>query len=432
MKNRKLIIISNDALVKEDMDYLITKPMIKEMVKKGSWIQTLKTVYPTITYCCHTSMITGCYPAKTHLYNNEVDDIDGTDWVWDRKYNKMKTLLDAAKEKGLTTANVFWPVLGNDKNIDYNIPEYWSQTKDEPLTKALKDMGTSDKVIKEIVEPNLHYIEGHQRQHPYADEFVFSCARDMILKYNPDVLVVHPAGIDGLRHQKGIFNEYVTEQIDITYYWLCKIVQAVKEIGEYENTDFIFTSDHGQMDIKRWCHPNNLLSDAGFIEIDENKNIVDYKAYVKAVGGSAQVFFKDRDDKETIDKVYRLFNEKAKTMMYGFERCFTAEEAYEETGLKGDFDLVLESDGYTAFGTSSFGDYFTGPDLSDYRMGLGTHGYLPDKGPQPSMLMFGPDFNEGVVIERRSTLDMTATLAKIFDFDMPDVDGKVIEEVIKK
>lgn len=118
--------------------------------------------------------------------------------------------------------------------------------------------------------------------------------------------------------------------------------------------------------------------------------------------------------------------------MYGFERCFTAEEAYEETGLKGDFDLVLESDGYTAFGTSSFGDYFTGPDLSDYRMGLGTHGYLPDKGPQPSMLMFGPDFNEGVVIERRSTLDMTATLAKIFDFDMPDVDGKVIEEVIKK
>ncbi|MBO7186990.1 MAG: alkaline phosphatase family protein [Clostridia bacterium] len=444
MKNRKLIIVSNDALVKEDMDYLLTKPLIKQMAKKGTWVKTLKTVYPSITYCCHTSMITGCYPNKTHLYNNEVDEWGNSNWVWERSYNKMKTLLDAFKEKGLTTANVFWPVTGKDNSIDYNIPEYWSQTADEPLTVALKRMGTSDKVIKDIVEPNLHYIDGHQRQHPYCDEFVFSCACDMIKKYQPDLLVLHPGGIDGLRHQKGVFNEYVTEQVDITYYWLNKIVQAVKEIGEFENTDFIFTSDHGQMDIKRWAHPNVLSTEAGLITLNEeniknangkfidgNEAVSSYRAYIKAVGASAQVFIKDKDDKEAYDLVHKLFSEKAKTKMYGFERVYTTEEALKETHLSGDFDFVLESDGYSAFGWEPFGPYYTGADISDYRTGVGTHGYLPDKGPQPSMLMFGPDFNEGVTIERRDTIDMVATLVKLFNLNMPDIDGKVIFEAIK-
>ena len=47
------------------------------------------------------------------------------------------------------------------------------------------------------------------------------------------------------------------------------------------------------------------------------------------------------------------------------------------------------------------------------------------------MLMFGPDFSEGVTIERRDTIDMVATLTKVFDLDMPDIDGKAIEEAIK-
>jgi predicted AlkP superfamily pyrophosphatase or phosphodiesterase len=432
MKNRKLVIISNDALVYEDMQYLLTKPLFQELVKKGTWVKTLKTIYPSVTYPCHTSMITGCFPNKTHLYNNEREEWGNSKWVWERKYNRVKTLIDAAKEKGMTTANVFWPVLGNDPNIDFNIPEYWSQTPDEPLTDALKSMGTSDKVIEEIVKPNLYYIEGHQRQHPYADEFVFACARDIILKYKPDVLVVHPAGIDGLRHSKGLFNDYVTEQIDYTYYWVEKIIRAIKEIGEWDNTDFILTSDHGQVDIKRWGHPNKLLAEAGLMTVDENNNITDYKAYVKTLGGSAQVYLKDKNDKESYDLTYKTFKDAMESGLYGIEKVYTAEECDKEEHLNGDFDFVLEFDSYTANGWEPFGPYFTSYDLSDYRTGRATHGFLPDKGPQPSMLMIGPDFNEGVVIERRHTLDMAATIAKIFDFDMPDIDGTPIEESIKK
>ena len=432
MANRKLVIISNDALVYEDMEYLLTKPLIKELVAKGTWVKTLKTIYPSVTYPCHTSMITGCYPNKTHLYNNESEIWGNSTWVWERKWNKMKTLLDAAKEKGMTTANVFWPVLGNDPNIDFNIPEYWSQTPEQPLVDALKEMGTSEKVIEEIVKPNLYYIEGHQRQHPYADEFVFACARDIILKYRPDVLVVHPAGIDGKRHSTGLFNDFVTEQIDYTYYWIEKIVRALKETGDWENTDFILTSDHGQVEIKRWGHPNILLAKAGLMTLDKDNNVTDYKAYVKSVGGSAHVYMTDKTDKQAYDLAYKTLMDACESGLYGIERVYTAEECDKEEHLNGDFDFVLEFDSYTANGWEPFGPYYTTYDLTDYRMGRATHGFHPDKGPQPSMVMIGPDFNEGIVIERRNTIDMAATIAKIFDFDMPEIDGKPIEESIKK
>ena len=429
---RKLIIISNDALVREDIEYLRTKPCIRELIEKGCFVESLKTVYPSITYCCHASMITGAYPNKTGVHNNELDGVNDSNWTWERKHIKVKTLLDAFKEKGLKTANVFWPVLGNDENIDYNIPEYWSQNENDPLCSALKRMGTSDEVIEEIVKPNLYYIEGHQRQHPYADEFVFSCARDMLLKYKPDLLVVHPAGIDGIRHARGIFNDYVTEQLDYTYYWIEKIVRAVKENGDFENTDIILTSDHGQMDIKRWCHPNILLRDMGLLEVDESgKRAINVKAYVKSVGGSAQIFITDKTDEALKEKIYRAFSEYAKTGMYGFERVYTKEEAEREEHLSGDFDFVLESDGYTAFGGRFAGAYYTTYDTSDYRTGKGAHGYHPDKGPQPCMIMYGPDFKPGVKIARRNTIDMVATLAKIFNLDMPDVDGEVIEEAMR-
>ncbi|MBE6556883.1 MAG: alkaline phosphatase family protein [Ruminococcaceae bacterium] len=430
MKKRKLIIVSNDALVREDMDYLKTKPAMRRLIEQGSMVETLKTAYPSITYCCHASMITGAYPERTHLYNNEVDEFGNKDWNWERSAIRTKTLLDAAKEAGCTTANVFWPVLGNDPSIDYNIPEYWSQSEDDPLCDALARMGTSEQVIEEIVKPNLYYIEGHQRKHPYCDEFIFACARDMLLKYQPDVLVLHPAGIDGLRHSYGVFNEYVTEQLDYTYYWLEKLVRAVEEIGELDNTDFIFTSDHGQMDMKRYAQPNLLLIREGLMELDENGKPTSYRAYVKGVGASAQVFLTDPDDKELYDRVYRLFSEAAASQLYGFERCYTKQEAQREEHLSGDFSFVLESDSFTSFSSNISDSYFTSYDLSDYRLGRATHGYLPDKGPQPCMLMFGPDFKAGVSIPRRPTVDMAVTVAHVMGWSLPDAQGEVIQEVL--
>ena len=62
---KKLIVISADALVAEDVEYLETLPNFKKYLAGGVGVRKVHSVYPTITYPCHTTMITGVYP-DTH------------------------------------------------------------------------------------------------------------------------------------------------------------------------------------------------------------------------------------------------------------------------------------------------------------------------------------------------------------------------------
>lgn len=427
MKKRKLVLISMDAMVKEDFEYLLTKPFFRSLFEQGSWIKTLRTIYPSVTYPCHAAMITGCYPDKTGVYNNELNEYRSRLWHWSRADIKVKTLVDAAKERGYTVGNVFWPVMSNDPHIDYNIPECWSMTPEDGFREAMQRHGVLDRVFDDIIEPNRHLIEGHQRQSPYCDEFVYSCGRDMILKYNPDLLLMHPCNLDSTRHRHGVFNAYTTASLDLTCYWIEKIVWALQTIGEWENTDLVITSDHGQIDICRTCNPNRVLEKAGLIALDETGKATNMRAYARGVGASAQVFV---TDKSAYDETYRVLCEAAKSGLYGFEHCYTRDEIAQKEHLSGDFDFVLETDGYTSFGDGIGEQYFTNFDTTDYRTGRATHGHLPDKGPQPTMLLVGPDFKAGVHIERRSTLDTAPTLARVLGLSLPDADGRVIEEIL--
>lgn len=64
MKKEKFVIISNDAMVYDDLEYLSHKFAFKRLMGEGSVVKTLRSIYPTVTYAVHTSMITGCYPIK--------------------------------------------------------------------------------------------------------------------------------------------------------------------------------------------------------------------------------------------------------------------------------------------------------------------------------------------------------------------------------
>lgn len=431
---RKLIVVSHDAMIYEDLEYLTKRSAFAYFSENGSLVKTLRTIYPTVTYPCHSSMITGCYPDKTGVFSNEEGTLHpvagGTPWLWERKWNKCKTLIDAAKEAGCTTANVFWPVLGNDKNIDYNIPEYWSQSKDDNLFDAFKRMGTSDKVLEEIVKPNYKFIAGRQRQHPWADDFVMSCACDIVEKYNPDVMFVHPAGIDGARHAYGMFGKELVHNLDHTEYWMEMLIEACKRAGTLDVTDFVMMSDHGQMNISRWAHPNVLLREGGFITCNDKDEIVDIKAYAKSNGASCLIYVTDKNDSVIRKNLYNFLTEKMKTGLYGFSEIFTESEIREKERLGGNFDFCLETDGSTSFGWEHYGPYFTSYDTNDYRTGKATHGYLPDKSYQPTMIVCGPSFNKGVTIDRRPSVDFAPTIAKIYGWNLP-ADGCSIDELIK-
>lgn len=428
--SKHVIVISEDALLYEDLETLKTLPNFSKIWPKTARVNRARSIYPTVTYPAHVSMMTGVYPDKHGVTNNEQPIMGelSSKWIHFRDWVKAPTIFDYAKAHGLTTAAVFWPVTGNHPAIDYLIDEYWPQTEQESLRDCFENSGSSKEVMREIVEPNLSKLIS--RTPPYCDAFAHACAADIIRKFKPNLLMLHPANIDGYRHQTGVFSPRVTQGLYEIDLWFGDIVKATQDAGIYDDTTFFIVSDHGHMNIVRSICPNVLLAENGLITVAEDGSVADYIAFCKSAGLSAQVYMKDPSNQEHLERTYALLKRMCDEEVYGISRVYTAEEARSEEHLAGDFSFVLETDGHTSFTNDWRRPLVRNLDSTDYRFGRSTHGHQPDKGPQPTLFAFGPGVRAGVVLENCSIVDEPPTFARVLGFDMPDVDGKVLSELL--
>ena len=64
-------VISMDALVQKDLELMRNMPAFHYLLENGSYVKDFRSIYPTLTYPCHTTMSTGCYPCKHGITSNE-------------------------------------------------------------------------------------------------------------------------------------------------------------------------------------------------------------------------------------------------------------------------------------------------------------------------------------------------------------------------
>ena len=421
--------MSADALVYDDMEHLRTLPNFKKYLADGAEIKKVRSIYPTITYPVHVSIATGTYPDRHGIVSN-YEFIPGKTklpWKWFYYDIKVPDIFAAAKQAGLKTASVFWPVTGNNKNIDYLVDEYWLQSKDDKRRDMFRRSGSSEEVMK-VIEP---YIDGFlERKHPSADNFIVSCACDMIREFKPHLMMIHPANIDDYRHATGVFSDKVTHGVEETDEWIGRLAQAAIDAGVWDETNLVLISDHGQLDIKRVMNMNVFFADKGYITLDESGKLLDWKVWCQSGGMSDLVYLKDPDDEKTKKEVYDLLLHMRDEGYYGIGEVFTKSEIHKKEHLSGDFDFVLESDDYTAFGDSPVRPVVRKFDLSDYRYGRATHGYLPSKGAQPVFAAKGPAFKNGTVLETGRVVDEAPTFAKVLGVNMPNTDGVALDDLL--
>lgn len=430
-RKKKLIVFSADAMVWEDMEYFKELPNYKKYLEGGCMIERVDSVYPTTTYPCHTTMATGVWPDKHQVTGNGQfkPGVLPQPWRWDYSFVEWKEdIFSAAKKAGYTTASVFWPVTGNHPFIDYLIDEYWTQGPSDTPRQAWGRMGSSSEVL-DIVE---RHIGGNEiRRHPDTERFIVDCTCDIIRRYGPDVIFLHPANIDGYRHETGLFNDKVLQGLHETDQWIGEIMKAVKDIGQLDNTNLVLTSDHGQMETKRVINPNVILADHGLIRKHGDGSLKDWDAWYASGGMSALVYLKNPKDRRIYEKTYKLLCDMMNEGIYGISQVLTECEA-GACHLAGPFSFVLETDGYTSFGDEINRPLVQNHDSADYRYGKATHGYLPAKGPQPVFLAKGPDFNEKVIMKRGRLIDQAPTYAKLLGTALPNADGNAIESFIRK
>ena len=146
---RHVIVISEDAMVYEDTETLKRLPNFGSIWDRAARVNRVRSIYPTITYPCHVSMMTGVYPDRHGVVNNEQTILceTSTPWEFYARAVKVPTLFDKAHEAGMTTACVFWPVCANSPSIDYLLAEYWPQ-HGETAEESYREAGASPEVMR--------------------------------------------------------------------------------------------------------------------------------------------------------------------------------------------------------------------------------------------------------------------------------------------
>lgn len=438
---RKIIVLSIDAMVHEDVAYMETKPNFQKLMGKRAEVIHNRTIYPTQTYPAHASIISGCYPGKTGIsFNQPMKTFkDGYSHWWMRyDDNKAENLFAAAKRAGCTTASIFWPTTCFDPNIDWCIGEnfhYFPQY--ETYAESIQRWGANEEAM-EIVHENMFRVPEHIQRGEYAglhklkrylfDDFLMGCACSMIRKHQPDFMMIHYCKLDSLRHVFGTFSKETKDAMDHADMWLGEIIKALEEVGVYDDTDFVIVSDHGQMDFDRYVRTNVLLKNGGFIDLAPDGSVYGYRAFTKSNNFSSCVCLADPTNEKVKQEVYEYLLKLKDEGCYGIGEVLTADELRERYHYYGPFEFVLESDGKTVFRDDFNKDIFF--DVKDDPNYTAKHGYMPEKGPQPVFLAAGPDFKAGAVLPLAHVTDIAPTVARVLGQEMPMADGRVLEELL--
>ena len=432
MRKNKLIVMSIDALFDEDMQYIEKLPNFHKLLKHSARVRGgMRGIYPALTYPSHVSMITGTYPECHHIFHNEIFNPYSRemDWYWYRNQIAVPTILDAAHSAGYTTACLGWPCMGADPASDWNVPEIWPKRGANNLEEILTNTA-SNNVLAEggILRRHMHVYEKLKRF--FVDQAIVSCACDLIRTEQPDVIFMHVAHLDYMRHIYGAYGSQIEDALMIHDDWLGRILDEVEYAGLSDCTNIAIVSDHGHLAVNRMFQPNVLLAEAGLIRVDQSGKITDWEVFCNSASLSTQVHLKNPENDRIRKEVEKLISAVIKNPEYGVEAAFTKAEAKTEHHLEGGFQYILEGGTGTSFGNSVTGPVIVKPDNSDYKFSVSSHGHLPYKGPQPIFFMSGQSVKDGVVIERKKIIDEAPTFARMLGITMTEAQGQCMAELL--
>ncbi|AKA69005.1 type I phosphodiesterase/nucleotide pyrophosphatase [Clostridium scatologenes] len=86
--SKHLIVISFDGLSTLDFEVMQSLPNFKKFIYEASYCKNVYSVYPTLTYPAHVTIVTGKYPKNHGIINNTLlqPGRRSPDWYWHRKY----------------------------------------------------------------------------------------------------------------------------------------------------------------------------------------------------------------------------------------------------------------------------------------------------------------------------------------------------------
>jgi len=413
-----VVLISVDGLGASLLaDPTLDLPAMRSLIGRGGLAAGLRPVFPSVTWPCHSTLITGVPPTRHGVVGNHVLDRASGEIVshygdrTDRPL-QVETLCHRAVAAGLTAAAVCWPKTRGMTCLADNIPEFYEQ--------ELFERHASPELWAELAAAGLpiHRYGEWSRQHPLGplqDWLSAAAASHLVSRRPPDLLLVHFLLVDSFQHDFGVNSPEARWALQYVDGLVGRLLASLEEAGRLESTVVAVLGDHGFVPVDRMALPNASLAADGLLRLDRRGGIAGHEVRTVGNGGAAHVYV-------TRGPSHGLLVERMRERLAalpGVEAVFGAKEYAAlglpdpaEDGTQGDL-MLTASEGWH-FGDHGAEELATGP---VYRA---THGHLPD---DPRLLAgfvaAGPGVAEGARIGQLDALDVAPTLAALLGVTLP-------------
>ncbi len=228
-----VILISLDG-VRHDAPDKADFPGFQRLIREGIRADHLIPVYPTVSFPCHVSMVTGTWPDVHGIIDNEFYDrerglydysADEADWIM------AEPLWAAAERQGIQTAVNFWigsgsPWQGQSASF-YKVPFSKRRSRESSEVRQI-----------------LQWL-------------------DLPLDERPRLIVSHWYGVDVLSHRQGPEHPEVVKRLKKKDGRLQQLMEGLDERRLWANTTMILVSDHGLTEAQTNIDVKGMLKKAG-------------------------------------------------------------------------------------------------------------------------------------------------------------------------
>lgn len=383
----------------------------------------VKSVFPTFTYPCHQSIITGTRPATHGIVNNGMFDPTGKHlgaWHWFAN-RKVKTLWQAAKEGGYCSASVAFPTSVGAKG-DYIAPEFWWDGSE--LDSIFIDMVSCPQGLISEMEADigryaggLDLSDGGDAQRGAAALWMLQNKLAPQIDQKPFFLSAYFASFDESAHQYGVYSREAARSLEKIDAMLGQLIEEAERITQGDLVVCV-VSDHGTLDNHYNISPNVLLHQAGLIELDPEGNVTSWKAWSQRAGGTAEVRMADPQDEETRRTLEGIMKQLAEDPDSGILEVVDREGARARGGFPDAEYVLVSKKGY------ELRDDVTGDYCRTRLTQKAQHGYsenFPEM--RASFMLWGKGVRPGSDPGEFELIDIAPTLAAMMGVSLPDAEG---------
>lgn len=418
----RLVMISLDGLhpdyIRRARQLGVELPTLGKLQRDGAFA-ALRGVMPTVTYPTHASMVTGVSPARHGItFNTTFDPLDRNDggWFWYTSDMRVPALWDVARQSGLKTAAVHWPVTVGAA-IDLNVPQFWRRgTPDD--RKLLAHLTTPPGLLGSLEKELGPYADGIDESIE-GDENRARLVIRLLERERPDLLWAYFTALDHEQHETAPFSKsslVVLQRIDRI---VGQVIAAAQRTSGGRTT-IVVVSDHGHALATRELSLGVAFRAEGWITFasDSAPRPSDWRVALWNASGSAGIMLRDPSDSALARQVGAKLRQLAADTVHGIAHVLTRREAVALGGMPDASFVLTMRPPYRVSGVTR------GALVRAVRPG-GTHGYPPDNGAMnATFIAMGPGIPAGRDLGQIDMRDIAPTVAALLGLTLPNVEGR--------